>query len=97
MLELMKKCSFIVTDSGGIQEESTAPQIRKKVLVLRKTTDRPETVEYKMSELIGLNSKTISNKIKKTFENPKISTRKTPYGNGNASSKIIEILKKYYS
>jgi len=36
MLELMKKCSFIVTDSGGIQEEATSEKIRKKVLVIRK-------------------------------------------------------------
>jgi len=44
MLELMKKCSFIVTDSGGIQEEATSEKIRKKVLVIRKTTDRPESM-----------------------------------------------------
>jgi len=97
MLELMKKCSFIVTDSGGIQEEATSPVIRKKVLVLRKTTDRPEAVESKMSQLIGLNQKTISNIIKKTIKNPNISSKKTPYGNGNASSKIIEIINRNYS
>lgn len=96
ILELMKKCTFIVTDSGGIQEEATSPAIRKKVLVVRKTTDRPEAVESKMAEIIGLNEKNISNSIKKTMKNPKISSRKTPYGQGNTSSKIIEILQKRF-
>ena len=54
MLELMKNCSFIVTDSGGIQEEATSPIIRKKVLVVRKTTDRPESVESQLAEIVGL-------------------------------------------
>jgi len=96
MLELMKKCSFIVTDSGGIQEEATSPVIRKKVLVIRKTTDRPEAVESKMAKIIGLNEKSISSSIKKTMKNPKLSSRKTPYGKGNTSSKIIEILQKRF-
>lgn len=96
ILELMKKCSFIVTDSGGIQEEATSTAIRKKVLVVRKTTDRPEAVESKLSEIIGLNEKIISNSIKRTVKNPKISSKKTPYGNGNASSKILKILEKHF-
>ena len=73
MLELMKQCEFIVTDSGGIQEEATSPLIRKKVLVVRKTTDRPEAIESGMAEIIGLNEKTISKSIKKTMKDPRIS------------------------
>jgi len=45
ILKLMKNCSFIVTDSGGLQEEATSPKIRKKVLVIRKKTDRPESIK----------------------------------------------------
>lgn len=96
MLELMKKCTFIVTDSGGIQEEATSPLIRKKVLVVRKTTDRPEAVESGMAEIIGLNEKTISHSIKKTMKDPRISSRKTPYGKGDASKKILKILQKHF-
>jgi len=96
ILELMKNCSFIVTDSGGIQEEATSPLIRKKVLVVRKTTDRPEAVETKMAEIIGLNEKNISKSIKKTIKNPKLSSRKTPYGKGDASDKILKILQKTF-
>ena len=96
MLELMKKCSFIVTDSGGIQEEATSQAIRKKVLVVRKTTDRPEAVESKLAQLVGLSEKTISNSIRKTMKNPKISSKKTPYGNGRASDQIIKIIQKQF-
>jgi len=96
MLELMKNCSFIVTDSGGIQEEATSSAIRKKVLVVRKTTDRPEAVVSKMAQIIGLTDKVISNSIRKTMKNPKISSKKTPYGKGNASTKIIKILQKQF-
>ncbi|WP_299290942.1 non-hydrolyzing UDP-N-acetylglucosamine 2-epimerase [Nitrosopumilus sp.] len=96
MLELMKKCSLIVTDSGGIQEESTAPIIRKKVLVVRKTTDRPEAVDSKMAEVIGTNQKIITQKIKKSINNPSVLPRNAPYGKGLATSKIIKILTKNY-
>jgi UDP-N-acetylglucosamine 2-epimerase (non-hydrolysing) len=96
ILELMKNCSFIVTDSGGIQEEATSPVIRKKVLVVRKTTDRPEAVESEMAEIIGLDEKNILNSIKKTMKNPKLHSRKTPYGKGDASEKILKILKNNF-
>ena len=96
ILELMKNCSFIVTDSGGIQEEATSPVISKKVLVVRKTTDRPEAVETKMAEIIGLEEKNISNSIKKTMKNPKLHSKKTPYGKGDASEKILKILKRNF-
>ena len=94
MLELMKNCSFIVTDSGGIQEEATAPTIRKKVLVTRKTTDRPEAVDTGMSQVIGVEKKNIVKAIKKTIQNPNITSKKNPYGKGDASQKIIRILQK---
>ena len=96
MLELMKNCSFIVTDSGGIQEEATSPIIRKKVLIIRKTTDRPESVENKISKLVGLKEKNITNSIIKTMKNPKLYSQKTPYGKGNATEKILKILKKNF-
>jgi len=92
----MKNCSFIVTDSGGIQEEATSPIIRKKVLVVRKTTDRPEAVDSKLAEIVGLKEKNISNSIIKTMKNPKLNSKKTPYGKGNASEKILKILKKNF-
>ena len=96
ILELMKNCSFIMSDSGGIQEEATAPSIRKKVLVLRKTTDRPESVKDGFSSVIGTQESSILKNISKTKDNPKVKSRKSPYGNGNASEKIIKILKSNF-
>lgn len=94
MLELLKNCSFIVTDSGGIQEEATAKKIRKKVLVTRKTTDRPESVTSGMSKVIGVEKKNIIQEIKNAIHNPSIKSKKNPYGDGTASQKIIKILQK---
>jgi len=96
ILELMKNCNFIVTDSGGIQEEATSPVIRKKVLVIRKTTDRPEAVESNLAKIIGLDEKIISKSIKKTMIDPKLHSKKTPYGKGDASEKILKLLQKYF-
>lgn len=93
ILELMKNCSFILSDSGGIQEEATAPSIRKKVLVLRKTTDRPESVDDGFSTVIGTKESKILSSIKKTEDDPVIKSKKSPFGKGNASEKIIKILK----
>ena len=94
MLELMKNCDFIVTDSGGIQEEATAPSIRKKVVVVRKTTDRPEIVSAGYSEIAGISYKSILKSIKKNSKNSKIPNKKSPYGNGNSAKAIIQQLKK---
>lgn len=96
MLNLMQKCTFIITDSGGIQEEATSPKIRKKVLVTRKTTDRPEAVKIGIAEVVGVQSNKILHAIKKTIKNPKPTSKQTPYGSGNASQKIVDILKKTF-
>ena len=96
MINLMKNCEFIVSDSGGIQEEATAPSISKKVLVLRKTTDRPEAVKLGYSELVGLNTQQIVSTINKNLKNCNINSCKSPYGKGDASKKILEILKKRF-
>jgi UDP-N-acetylglucosamine 2-epimerase (non-hydrolysing) len=95
MLFLMKKCRFIISDSGGVQEEATSPKIRKKVLVVRETTDRIEAVKYGFSELIGTDTNSIINAIKKNM-NAKILSHKNPYGTGNAGRKIISILQKKF-
>lgn len=96
MLQLMKKCTFIITDSGGIQQEATSPKIRKKVLVTRKTTDSPEAVIAGVAEVVGIEQTKILTAIKKTSANPKLYTKNIPYGKGDAGKRIINILKKYF-
>ncbi len=94
MLELMKNCQYIVTDSGGLQEEATAPSIRKKVVVVRRTTDRPEAVLSGFSEIAGTTYPGILKSLRRTAKNPIIPKKKSPYGEGNAAKIIVKHLKK---
>ena len=96
ILNLMKKSRFILTDSGGIQEEATSPKLNKKVLVLRKTSDRPESIEYGHSELVGTKTEKIIQAINRNIKNPQIHSKVSPYGRGNASKKIIEVLRDHF-
>jgi UDP-N-acetylglucosamine 2-epimerase (non-hydrolysing) len=95
MLELMKKCSFIISDSGGIQEEATSPKLRKKVVILRKTTDRPEAVEEGFAELVGVSQNGIINAIKRNVKYSRVTSKKSPYGKGNASQTILKLINKH--
>jgi len=96
MILLMKKCRFILTDSGGIQEEATSPKIRKKVLVVRKTTDRPEAIKIGASELVGTKRSNILMAIKRNSLFPRYPKVHTPYGKGTASQKILKILSDFF-
>jgi len=86
---MMSTCKFIISDSGGIQEEASF--LKKKVIVCRKVTERLETVG-KTSFMCKFPSE-----LKGLFEqvnNNYISNYECPYGDGNTSNKIYEILKK---
>jgi UDP-N-acetylglucosamine 2-epimerase (non-hydrolysing) len=96
-LTLMKKCEIILTDSGGIQEEATAPQIRKPVLVLRLSTERPEAVEAGFAKVVGTEKQNILEAIEKTLENNGKLPTNSPYGNGDAAEKIVKIIKSELS
>lgn len=91
---LMKQSYFIITDSGGIQEE--APSLGKPVLVMRDNTERPEALAAGTVKLVGANAETIlqqANQLldnKATFES--MSQAANPYGDGKAVSRIIEVL-----
>ncbi|MEM3673156.1 MAG: UDP-N-acetylglucosamine 2-epimerase (non-hydrolyzing) [Candidatus Bathyarchaeia archaeon] len=93
-LVLMKNCEMIVTDSGGIQEEATAPCIRKPVLVIRLSTERPEAVKAGFAEVVGTEKEKILSAMEKTLENRRELPANSPYGNGDAAEKIVEIIKK---
>lgn len=91
---LMQQSHLIVTDSGGIQEE--APSLNKPVLVVRDTTERPEAVASGAVRLIGTNTQTIIAEITELLESEKayrqMSQAQNPYGDGTASTQIIEHL-----
>ena len=93
-LVLMKNAKFILTDSGGIQEEATAPSIRKRVLVTRLSTERPEAVKTGFAKVVGVEKRKILEAIEEALCCPQALPEVSPYGNGNAAKKIAEILKK---
>lgn len=92
---LMNKSTIVLTDSGGIQEE--APGLGKPVLVMRDTTERPEAVSAGTVKLVGTDRKKIVTEVSILLENDKqyaiMSEAINPYGDGNASTRIVECLK----
>lgn len=90
----LKKSYFILTDSGGIQEE--APSLGKPVLVMRDTTERPEGVLAGTLKLVGTEEETIykefSSLLNDELAYAKMSKASNPYGNGTASQQITKIL-----
>jgi UDP-N-acetylglucosamine 2-epimerase (non-hydrolysing) len=95
LIWMMNKSYFILTDSGGIQEE--APSLGKPVLVLRNVTERTEGVEAGNAILVGSDKENIYNETMKLLDNhgyySSISSVSNPYGNGTTSEKIKSILK----
>jgi UDP-N-acetylglucosamine 2-epimerase (non-hydrolysing) len=91
-LMLMKNCKYILTDSGGIQEEATAPSINKSVFVLRTSTERPESVESGHATVVGVSPDTFPGIITTVIEKGLEKQRKCPYGDGNASKKIVDAI-----
>jgi len=83
-LVLMRKCELILTDSGGIQEEATAPSIRKPVLVLRLSTERPEAVESGFAKVVGTDKNKALAEINEALKHREELPHKSPYGEGNA-------------
>jgi UDP-N-acetylglucosamine 2-epimerase (non-hydrolysing) len=93
-LVLMRRCELIVTDSGGIQEEATAPLIRKPVLVIRLSTERPEAVEAGFAKVVGTEKHQILTAIKAVLESKEQLPAKSPFGDGNTAEKTVEIIRK---
>jgi UDP-N-acetylglucosamine 2-epimerase len=91
---LMQKCSFIITDSGGIQEE--APSLGKPVLVTRMNTERPEGIQAGNARLVGTEREKIFKEAGHLLEDRdhyrSMAEVKNPYGDGNAAKRIAEIL-----
>ncbi len=89
---LMDKSYFIITDSGGVQEE--APSLGKPVLVMRDTTERPEALEAGTVKLVGVDSELIIKEAQELLDNnesySKMSKAHNPYGDGNACQRIVE-------
>ena len=93
-VQLLDSCSFIMTDSGGLQEE--APFLGKPVLVLRDTTERVESLQAGTARLIGTEASNIIDSCKELLKKPDViktmSKKHYPYGDGYAAKRIVDIL-----
>jgi len=93
---LMKKSYFILTDSGGVQEEASS--LGKPVLVLREVTERAEAVEAGTARVVGLDKDKITRDAQRLLDDQtlykKMSQAANLYGNGKASKKIVELLRR---
>lgn len=96
---LMDRSTIILTDSGGIQEE--APSLGKPVLVMRETTERPEAVSAGTVKLVGTNVAKITQEVSSLLDDAKayetMSLAHNPYGDGEASSRIVHALRCRFS
>lgn len=95
---LAARSYFIMTDSGGVQEE--APSLGKPVLVLRDTTERPEGVEAGTLKLVGTESEKVKQEMEELLDNAaeyqRMSQAKNPYGDGKASERILDAIAYYF-
>ena len=93
---LMTKATLILTDSGGIQEE--APSLGKPVLVMRETTERPEAVVAGTVKIVGTDVEVICREVNDLLTDEAayqlMSQAHNPYGDGNASQRILNALDK---
>ncbi len=92
---LMKHCRFIASDSGGLQEEATSPKVRKLVLIMRNSTERPEAVNSGFAELVGTKKDGIRQALDRFWETLPILPNRSPFGDGAASLRIVQTLSGY--
>ena len=93
-VHLMKRSYVILTDSGGVQEE--APSLGKPVLVLRKTTERPEGVEAGTAKLVGTDTEQVLEEAGRLLSDPAaysaMARVANPYGDGHAAERTCAAL-----
>jgi UDP-N-acetylglucosamine 2-epimerase len=95
-VRLLEKCHFVLTDSGGIQEE--APSLGKPVLVMREKTERPEAVKAGTARLVGTDPARIVSETERLLRSAaahrKMARARNPFGDGHASRRIVSALRR---
>ena len=94
-MALEKECSLVISDSGGIQEEVTAPGIKKPIVIIRDNTERPEAVESGFAKIAGTNPDNVLNFVNEVLASDKDLTGRTPFGDGTAGKQIVGILEGF--
>jgi UDP-N-acetylglucosamine 2-epimerase (non-hydrolysing) len=96
---VMNRSLFIMSDSGGVQEEASV--LKKPVLILRELSERPEAVEVGTGVLVGTDRHWIEREALRLLEDhayrETFTDRSAPFGDGNASERIVDIFKKYFA
>lgn len=94
----IRGCHFLLTDSGGLQEE--APSLGKPVLVLRETTERPEAIAAGTARLVGTDPDRIATTAAELLSDPvaynKMATAINPFGDGHAAERILTIVEDFF-
>jgi len=95
---LLKRSAFVVTDSGGLQEE--APSLGKPVLVLRKVTERPEAVAASTARVIGTDFERVYREVSQLLTRDdlyrKMANAVNPYGDGKAALRTVRAILHYF-
>lgn len=98
MIYLLERCLFVVTDSGGLQEE--APSLGKPVLVLRRVTERPEAVAAGAARVVGTDPAAVKGGILRLLEDRAVFQRMAravnPYGDGRAAERTVEAIRHHF-
>lgn len=100
LVGLLSKATFVISDSGGIQEE--APSIGKPVLVLRDRTERPEPVNTGAAILVGTDSDVILREAERLLGNPRVreamsNAGRNLFGSGHASEEILNAISQFFA
>jgi UDP-N-acetylglucosamine 2-epimerase (non-hydrolysing) len=94
LIALLKRCTLVLTDSGGIQEE--APALAKPVLVMREETERPEGVACGVAKLVGTDEAAIVKEVGRLLDDEDaynaMARASSPYGDGRAADRIAAII-----
>ncbi len=97
LVAVLNRCTLVLTDSGGLQEE--APAFGKPVLVLRRETERPEAVDLGVAQLIGTDRATVVEAVASLLTEPEAYRRMarggSPYGDGHSAERIVEAIARY--
>jgi UDP-N-acetylglucosamine 2-epimerase (non-hydrolysing) len=99
LVAAMRGCTLVLSDSGGLQEE--APALGKPVLVLRRTTERPEAVTAGTARLIGTASEDIFREMARLLDDAEaygaMARAHNPFGDGQASGRIVAAARQFLS